>query len=579
MAGQVRSNPHSKPLRASRQAVNLIFFNQSIYCERSNKDANPYLLRVLQSEKHERETRTPEVKLRNDIPAKKGDILPITFKCSSISSGIWNYNLVGSDLVYAPQLQWDIPGSARFGDRAIILRLTSNQRIEFRYSSINDITTELGGSPSLIISMMEPPRLFEEIVADPVADLLASLNLSQFVQQQPRRNGPSRYRIAYLTGEHREIAAHCLVYKLVLDDRCEMALPSNENNNEKISLLRQAHGIPALISRHTDVVRMTEKYADSFERLKQALISISNELPFALQFQIQKIAQNNYLPPSKVRQLLPEIIAIKKRSNLPICISAVRKLSNQIDFPGPNVEGHDFVLQTLIDLLQENESYYMRHGTPLDEVITEELSGNVVIIHRVKVTPTSILLSGPEPETKNRVLRKYPDNHDYFLRVTFCDEDGQPVRFSGQVSHDRIFNERFKDVLRVGITIGGRKFEFLGFSHSSLRSQTCWFMAPFVFGSEILDSRAVISELGDFSKIYSPAKCAARIGQVFSDTPTTVKIDPRIVNIVDDVERNDRVFSDGVGTMSQSVMERIWAKLSNSRGVKPTCFQIRYAGM
>ena len=45
-----------------------------------------------------------------------------------------------------------------------------------------------------------------------------------------------------------------------------------------------------------------------------------------------------------------------------------------------------------------------------------------------------------------------------------------------------------------------------------------------------------------------------------------------------DVKRNDRVFSDGVGMISTSVMYKIWDKLSKASLAKPTCFQIRYAG-
>jgi len=577
ISGQVRHNAKGKPTPASIHAVNLKFLSQPIYCERSNRDANPYLIRVLQKEKADREAKNTEIRLRNDIPAKNGNILPVNFNCLSLSCGIWSYNSVGSDVIYSPKVHWKVGGSARFGDRAIILRLDSKQRIEFRYSSINEITTESGRSPSLIISMMEPPRFFEEIDADPLAELFAKLNLSHTSPPQVKRNGPSRYRLAYLTEEHEMIAGHCLVYKIDLDNESEQ-LQSVDVNSEKLHLLRQAHGVPTLISRHIEVVRKSAAYEEYFRTLHRTLEGIADRIPFALQFQIQKLAQNNYLSPSKVMQLLPEIIAIRRRSSLSICISAVRKLSNQIGYPGPNAEGQNFLLQTLIGLLRDNEQYYKGYGTSLDEAITEERSENVVIIHRAKITPTSILLSGPAPETTNRVLRKYPNNHDSFLRVTFCDEDGQPIRFSSRVSQERIFNGRFKHVLNHGITIGSQVFTFLGFSHSSLRSQTCWFMAPFIYNNQLLHDRMVIRELGDFSTIFSPAKCAARIGQVFSDTPTTVKIDPHFVFTVDDVEREGRVFSDGVGSMSKSVMEKIWENLSNNRGPKPTCYQIRIAG-
>lgn len=87
----------------------------------------------------------------------------------------------------------------------------------------------------------------------------------------------------------------------------------------------------------------------------------------------------------------------------------------------------------------------------------------------------------------------------------------------------------------------------------------------------------LIADLGDFSLIQSPAKCAARIGQAFSDTPTAVPLRTE-VQTIRDVELNNKVFSDGVGTMSPGVMAQIWAKLPN-KGLMPTCFQIRYKGM
>lgn len=48
---------------------------------------------------------------------------------------------------------------------------------------------------------------------------------------------------------------------------------------------------------------------------------------------------------------------------------------------------------------------------------------------------------------------------------------------------------------------------------------------------------------------------------------------------IPDVKSQDgsRVFSDGVGTISRSVMEALWANLPTEKG-KPTCFQIRLGG-
>lgn len=103
-------------------------------------------------------------------------------------------------------------------------------------------------------------------------------------------------------------------------------------------------------------------------------------------------------------------------------------------------------------------------------------------------------------------------------------------------------------------------------------------MAPFVYNGTLMLDRMLISDLGDFTVIRSPAKCAARIGQTFSDTRTAILIDPKVVKIEDDVKSGDRVFSDGVGTVSESVWRQITDGLSRRGPAPPTCFQIRYAG-
>jgi hypothetical protein len=103
-------------------------------------------------------------------------------------------------------------------------------------------------------------------------------------------------------------------------------------------------------------------------------------------------------------------------------------------------------------------------------------------------------------------------------------------------------------------------------------------MAPFMYEGSLLYDRQLIQQLGDFTQIRCPAKCAARIGQAFSETPTAVTFPSGTVQKIADIERNDRVFSDGVGTMSASVMRKIWKAVPSMRDLKPTCFQIRYQG-
>ena len=108
------------------------------------------------------------------------------------------------------------------------------------------------------------------------------------------------------------------------------------------------------------------------------------------------------------------------------------------------------------------------------------------------------------------------------------------------------------------------------------------FSSPFVDDTGSLQTYfTIIKALGNFSAIASPAKCAARIGQAFSETPFAVPLDENniLLKKIEDVASPDksRIFSDGVGTISWDVMEAIRYYLPHTKG-SPTCFQIRLAG-
>lgn len=108
------------------------------------------------------------------------------------------------------------------------------------------------------------------------------------------------------------------------------------------------------------------------------------------------------------------------------------------------------------------------------------------------------------------------------------------------------------------------------------------FSSPFVDDNGSMQTYfTIIKALGNFSGITSPAKCAARIGQAFSETPFAVPLDENkiLVKKIEDVGSHDgsRIFSDGVGTVSWDVMEIIRSYLPHTKG-SPTCFQIRLGG-
>lgn len=513
--GQVRF----KDNKTTRIRQLLRFLGQPVYFEKSINTPDDVILRGLAKEDKDRQivVRGPDGHGR----AAKNTIKfePVIFNTNSVSCGTWTY--IQGELVFVPQAMWEVRGVATFGQRSMILTLESGKRIDFRYNSVLEVITQ--ESPgSLIMSMTEIPRFFEKIDA-PLEDLMQQLRLpGQSFQQNNRRNGPDRHRLPCLDTNHEPIAGHCLVYRIVMP----YLVTGGSYIDRFRDLVRVSH-LPPITQRYVRVRYPTETYSAGFKRLQTELSSIGPVLPFRVAFQVQKLAQNNYLPPTTVLRLIPKIRDIIDRSGEQVCASAIRKLFTQISYPSLEVDASDIEADTLVGWLEDNETLSLREQkireaifdddsdaqTPgLSSLTAETTSDNVVLIHRVKITPAGSLLNGPELETNNRVLRQFPKHHDYFLRVVFCDEDFTPVRQSFKVSHDRIFYGRFKNVLNEGITVAGRHYDFLGFSHSSLRMQTCWFMAPFVHGDTLMYARIVVRDLGDFSNIFSPAKCAARIG-------------------------------------------------------------------
>ena len=561
--GSQRSQPRPKI-----NSVNLRFLGQPIYCQKSTNDANPYLLRVLAKEEKDRQTKVTTL---TTIDHYKPQILPILFDCASISCGVWSYSR--SNLYYEPQQSWESPGTLKFGEHSTILNLDSGIRVDFLHFATLSIAAEEGSTPSFIFSMREAPRFFEKILSDPLADLMAQLGIrSPATPTQNRRGGPERHRLPYLDETHQKAAGSCFVYRVALQP-----VPFGRDNvAERMQSLRVAHGLPRILHRRTDVIRPRQTFEHGMQVLQAILASSTTTIPFPLAFQILKLALDGYLPPLAVVKMVPSIQDMASRTSIPVCVKSIRKIFNQLDWPGPDSEASEFELEGLLKCLKDNEEQCKREDLAADE--DSQRSNNIAIIHRVKITPSGMRLCGPEIESNNRVLRKYPNHHEYFIRVQFSDEDGQPVRFNSRVSNQKIFHERFKNVLRNGISIAGREFAYLGCSHSSLRAQSCWFMAPFVCEAGLMWAEILIQELGNFTAIQSPAKCAARIGQVFSDTRTAVAIDPALVRSEADVERNGRTFSDGVGTMSLSMMERIWDALPKAKRVNPALFQIRYQG-
>jgi hypothetical protein len=543
-------------------STNLLFKGRLLNCKLSNtQDTIAFRSLEWNKEAREEQKRTP-AKSNEKSTRKEYQVV----ECTSMSCGLWDY--IEDKVVFKSYFPCRESAKMTFKSRFILFKTDTGRRLDISHSSIEAVVWEGLPTPAMTFTLREAPRIFQSTNVNPPTqpnDLISLMEDLFGDHGLSTDRGPQRDRVPGLDQDHQRIAGSCLVYRFSLAETREL--------NAQVKALSQAHGMSSMTRRQINVRKPSEPYATEFSRLQQ-LLSPPTSLPFAITFQVQKLAQNGYLPPSKVIRLLPEVKRMASRSGKSVTVNAIRKLFLQIPYAGPDTDHTFFRLESLVNMLRKNEEILNNGGLYSDELIETE---NVAVIHKAIVTPAGIYLYGPERESNNRVLRKYSKHHDNFLRVQFCDEDVQPVQFNYEVSNKPVY-DRFRGVLNKGIHIAGQQFSFLGFSHSSLRAQSCWFMAPFVHNGSLLFDRELIKGLGNFSHIQIPARCAARIGQAFSDTRYAITLAPGVVKEMPDVEDNGRVFSDGVGTISMDALEQIWNGLLRGRKEKPTVLQIRYQG-
>lgn len=208
------------------------------------------------------------------------------------------------------------------------------------------------------------------------------------------------------------------------------------------------------------------------------------------------------------------------------------------------------------------------------------MSGSVVYpdrvtIRKVLVTTTAVYFTSPTTEIANRILRKYRDFQDRFLRVQFTGEllEG---RINSRAETDRD-DEVYKRVFRVldrGIQIGDRHFEFLAFGNSQVRENGAYFFAP----TDHISCDDIRKNMGSFGHIRSVAKYAARMGQCFSTTREvrTVKV-PAVVSIPD-IENGDYCFTDGVGKISMFLADMAANEMGLGFQIRPSAYQFRMGG-
>jgi RNA-dependent RNA polymerase len=203
------------------------------------------------------------------------------------------------------------------------------------------------------------------------------------------------------------------------------------------------------------------------------------------------------------------------------------------------------------------------------EICAKPLLNHQIAIKKVLITPSTVSFFPPEIEIGNRVMRKYSEFSDYFLRVSFCDENFEKRVWPGNSE----VLKRFRKILS-NFTLFEHEFEFLGFSNSQMRSHSCWMVL------KTLDywANLIREDLGDFSSCKTIAKYTCRLGLCFTSTYKTLHIPKEKIIKISEIERNGYKFSDGVGKISPEFLLEARSMLEISPNDDISAVQIRLGG-
>ena len=257
----------------------------------------------------------------------------------------------------------------------------------------------------------------------------------------------------------------------------------------------------------------------------QPSFEIPKDLSFRVRFQIEALFSDAILCKDLLSfDFYKELTKVEEDDAL-AALAELRQIAEKYD-EKQDVYVNNYPLRNPLKLLQKStralhSQTALRKATKKKPVSDTDFTVNV---HRLLVSPLKQYCWGPAADTSNRILREYSGLLDHFLRVSFTDEDHNKLVIREGESMQAI-TDHFRGVLRDGVVVGGREYEFLGMSSSQMREHSCWFFARATdpeTGEEIT-ADSIRKKMGDFSGISIIAKYAARMGQCFSSTISTKK--------------------------------------------------------
>ncbi|KAL3143108.1 hypothetical protein ABBQ38_003381 [Trebouxia sp. C0009 RCD-2024] len=151
------------------------------------------------------------------------------------------------------------------------------------------------------------------------------------------------------------------------------------------------------------------------------------------------------------------------------------------------------------------------------------------------------------------------------------------VHFQTRLESRKAACQYIEQVVTNGITIDGHEFHFLGHSNSQLAEKTCVLYEC----NDRKAADALLAQWGDFASISNPAKCAKRIGLLFSGMQPMAGLSDISHKMIPDVQAHGFNFTDGCGLMSPCLALALAVKSKLTFGSQryiPSVVQLRYRG-
>ena len=464
--------------------IKLFHMRRPVNCSKSHNIPDKHLVASLHSQEARRLTKVRNLGLHVGATEQQAKTQRV-FHLSAVFCGQWDCSSGRS--VFKSHFPAMRPGRLLFGRRAVVVSLdttetaTPAQQIIMRYDSIEStVTGDFGrGNLSITFSLSEAPKLYE--ITESREDAMLTSALQNLAILRPGSRVPynpvSRKRISAINKVHEAVVGSCWCYRIAL---------SNVHDMRALRALNKIQEIPRSTSCNTGI-DISTSFPAEMTKLNNALAGGRyTQVPFGAKFQLQRLAQSAYLPPYKVIDFIDVVVEQSKNVGWAVTTRAIQRISRHIPFAGPGTDSSSFSMLTLAQDLEDNADAIIKEDT-YSKGLTQQPE-HIAHVYKAIVTPTGIQLYGPEPEMKNRVLRKYSSHIDYFLQVSFLDENKEQIWYDRVTSLEEIYRKRFKGVMQGTINIAGRGYEVRFVMHG-VHDSILWQLRREGLQTNLADSR------------------------------------------------------------------------------------------